>query len=306
VTEGILKAGYVAIIGRPNVGKSTLMNSFLKQKVAAVSPRPQTTRRRQLGILTLPEVQVVFEDTPGIHNPKNRLGEFMNEEALVILTDVDLILWMMDGSQPPEEEDRLVASQISSLRKPPPIILVLSKADLVSMEQRDDRLASFLDLLGGIHVSHLWVSAVSHENLDQLLQDVERFMPEGQFFFEEDQITDFYERDIAADLIRESALLILRDEVPHEIGVRVDDYKERSEDLSYIAATIFVNKESQKGIVIGKNGEMLKRIGQSARAEIESMSGKRAYLELRVKVHKNWREDVGMLQVLGYYHRKEG
>jgi GTPase len=306
MSESILKSGYVAIIGRPNVGKSTLMNGFLKQKVAAVSPRPQTTRRRQLGILTLAETQMVFVDTPGIHTPRHHLGEYMNEEALAALADVDLILWMVDGSQPVEEEDRLVGKQIAALRNPPPLIQVLNKADLVPLDARITRQDAFRNILPDVQMKHIWISAFTQEGLNDLLQEAQKYIPEGEPFFDEDQVTDFYERDIAADLIREAALLILRDEVPHEIGVRLDDYKERTGDMVYIGATIFVNKESQKGIVIGKNGETLKRIGSAARAEIETMSGGRVYLELRVKVHKNWREDSNMLRLLGYYHRKEG
>lgn len=285
------------------MGKSTLLNHFLEQKVAAVSPRPQTTRRRQLGILTLPEAQVVFVDTPGIHHPVHKLGEFMNEEAASVLKDMDCVLWLVDASQDPGEEDSLVAARLAPLKEPPVVFLVLNKVDLIPPQQQEARQVAYASLLP--RAIPQWVSAVSGRGCKDLLDQVLKHLPEGEPFFDADQVTDLFERDIAADLVREAALLHLRDEVPHAIAVRVDEYKERSETQVYIGATIFVERDSHKAIVIGKGGEMLKKIGSTARREIEEMSGKKLYLELRVKVNKNWRNDPNSLGLFGYVHPAE-
>ena len=262
------KSGFIAIVGRPNVGKSTLMNRLLKQKVAAVSPRPQTTRRRQLGILTLPAAQVVFLlILPVYTNPINRLGEFMNEEASATLQDADVILWIVDGSDVPQEADRLAAQRMVETNKLPPVLLILNKSDQVQPADRPARAALYQELLS-IKLC-LWVSSIHGEGVDALLTILLDHIAEGPAFYDEDQVTDFYERDIASDLIRESALVLLRDEIPHEMAVRIDEYKERDEQNAYISATLFVSKESHKGIVIGKGAEMLKKIGTLARQQIE-------------------------------------
>jgi len=303
------RAGYVAVVGKPNVGKSTLMNTFVKQKVAAVSPRRQTTRRKQLGILTNKASQIVFIDTPGLHKPVHRLGEFMNEEAESALQDADLILFLVDASQNPDEEDRLLAEKLASLKAPaPPVILALNKVDLVLPEDQPRRQAVYQTLVeqAGLQPASLTLfSAVKGTQIDDLLDDLIRRLPEGLPFFEEEQVTDLYEREIAADLVREAAMLHLRDEMPHVIAVRIDEYTERSETAAYIAATLFVERDSQKGIVIGQGGAMLKKIGTTARIEIEAMSGRQVFLELRVKVHKNWRNDADALRQFGFFHREE-
>ena len=293
----------VAIIGRPNVGKSTLINAFMGQKIAAVSPRPQTTRRKQLGILTLPDAQIVFMDTPGLHIPVHKLGEYMNEVAAATLDDADLLLWMVDASEPPQEEDRLIAARLKALRKPAPMLLVLNKVDLVRESDLPARRDAFLALLPT--AQHMMISASLGRGRDELLNTILSFLPEGELFFDEEQVTDANERDIAAELIREAALLNLREEVPHGIAVRVDEFKERSEDMAYIGATLFVERESHKGIVIGQGGTMLKKIGSAARREIELMSGRKVFLELRVKVNKNWRSNPDALRLLGYFQEKE-
>jgi GTPase len=297
------KAGYIAVVGRPNVGKSTLINYLLGQKVAAISPRPQTTRRRQLGILTTESYQVVFVDTPGIHKPHHMLGEFMNEEALKALEEVDAIAWLVDGMTAPLEEDQLVAQRLESLKKRPPVFLALNKTDQLAAEQLSQRQAEYGALLPEARL--LPISAMTGQGVDILLQSIIALLPEGESFFSAEEITDLYEREIAAELIREAALLILRDEVPHGIAVRIDEFIERGETGARITATLFVERESHKGIVIGQGGEMLKKIGSAARHEIESMSGRKVFLELRVKVSKNWRNNPEILRWLGYVKRKD-
>ncbi|MCJ7529475.1 MAG: GTPase Era [Anaerolineales bacterium] len=291
------KAGFVAVMGRPNVGKSTLINTLLEQKIAAVSPKPQTTRRRQLGILDLENSQIIFEDTPGVHRPRHKLGECMNKEALQAFEQADLILFMGDASSLPQEEDQQLARIIAEIKLPPPVILALNKEDLVSGEVLEEQRSVYQDLLPGAVL--LPISAIDRQSLDVLLDTIIAYLPEHPPFFE-DQVTDLYERDIAADLIREAALEHLQDEVPHSIAVRVDEYNERGEHGAYIAVTMFVERESQKGIVIGQNGTMIKHIGATARQKIEVMSGRTVFLELRVKVRKNWRDDEETLRLFGF------
>lgn len=297
------KAGYVAVVGRPNVGKSTLINTLLDQKVAAVSPKPQTTRRRQLGILTKENLQIVFVDTPGIHKPQHKLGDYMNDEALHSITDADVVLWLLETDEPLTIEDRLIAERLSAIRKLPPVLLLLTKVDLVDAQALDDFKKAALDLFPAKDM--LEISAFQIKGLDELLQLLQEMLPASEPFFDEDTVTDYYERDIAAELIRESAMYFLRDEVPHCLAVRMDEYKERSETNAFIEATFFVERDSQKGIVIGKGGEMLKKIGTRARQEIESMSGRQVFLSLRVKVNKNWRNSPEALHLLGYEELKE-
>ncbi len=292
------RAGYSALVGRPNVGKSTLMNALLGQKVAAVSPRPQTTRLRQLGILTLENAQVIFMDTPGMHLPVHKLGEYMNQVAEDSLRDADVILWLVDASAPPTEEDRRVAVRLNALKHHPPILLVLNKMDIVNAGVLAERQGLFQALLPQAKL--VAVSAVTGQNCDTLLQQILAQLPEGAPFFSEDQVTDFYERDIAAELIREAALNHLRDEIPHGLAVRIDEFTERSNGGAYIHATLLIERETHKGIVIGRNGEMLKQIGSTARGEIESMSGRKVFLELKVKVNANWRNRPDALRWLGY------
>jgi len=285
-------------MGKPNVGKSTLLNALMGQKIAAVSPRPQTTRKRQMGILTLQDAQVIFVDTPGVHQPRYKLGEAMNREALSTLEECDLIVWIVDASQPPDDEDRLLAAQISRLERPVDTLLALNKIDLAGANSLPEHQAAFTALLPLAQPQA--ISATRGDGLDALLRTIVAHLPENPPYFPEDQLTDLYERDLAADLIREAALYLLRDEVPHGIAIRIDQYTERGEHGAYIEATLIVEKETHKGIVIGQGGSMLKQIGSRARREIESMSGRKVYLSVRVKVRKNWRDDEHVLKSFGY------
>jgi len=295
------KTGYVTLVGRPNVGKSTLINTLLSQKVAAVSPKPQTTRKRQLGILTLENAQIIFQDAPGIHQPRHKLGQFMLQEAIDALKDADVLLFMVDASQPPCEDDEQAAAELRE--RPQPTFLVLNKIDLLSKKQSLKGVisryqADYQKLLPQAKV--MAVSALQYNSLAQLLAEIINILPEHPAFFEDEQLTDWYERDIAAELLREASLNCLRDEVPHGIAVRIDEYTERSERGAFIAATLFCERESQKAIIIGKHGEMLKQIGSEARHEIEAMSGRKVFLEIRVKTQKNWRNNVKSLKSFGY------
>ena len=293
------RSGFIAIIGRPNVGKSTLVNALLGQKIAAVSPKPQTTRKRQLGILTTDTAQLVFVDTPGMHNPRHKLGQFLNQEAEESLEDVDVILWLVDASVKPTDEDKEIASLLSRTPRRTPLVLAANKVDLVPAEVLTARLEAYQASLKK-EARLIFISAAQNQNLDQLLELLILLSPIRPPEFDEEQVTDSYERDIAADLIREACLHHLRDEVPHGVGVRIDEFAERDNGMLYIAATIFVERNSQKGILIGEGGRMMKAIGSGARKEIEEMSGRKIYLELRVKVLKDWRNDENAMQRLGY------
>lgn len=299
IIQQSFRSGFVSIIGRPNVGKSTLVNALMGQKIAAVSPKPQTTRARQLAILSNEDAQIILMDTPGMHHPIHTLGRAMNAIVEETLLDSDVILWLVDASQPPQPEDRLIADFFRSVKHLPPVVLGLNKMDLLGKKEREVRRKEFLDLYPEI-ADVLPLSARDHSGLDELLQKLKAMLPVGSAYFPEEQVTDYQERQIAADLIREAALLFLQQEVPHAIAVRVDEFSERESGAAYIAATLFVEKESQKGIVIGKGGARLKKIGSLARKSIEEMSGRSVFLQLRVKVSENWRDNVTFLRRMGY------
>ena len=290
-------SGFVPIAGRPNVGKSTLINALLGQPIAAVSPRPQTTQKQQLGILTMDNAQVIFVDTPGIHHPVHKLGEQMNAAAKEAIEDGDLVLVLFDLSAPPGEEDLQLRDSLLALDPAPPMLVALTKLDLVPEDRLSDRRAVFQALLPDTPV--LTVSTRLPDTLTTLIDAIVERLPEGPRYYPEEDITTTYSRDIAADIIRAACLRLLHQEVPYCIAVRIDEFKERTNGL-YIAATLFVERDSQKGIVIGKGGSMLRSIGTEARKEIEDALQTRLYLDLHVKVMKNWRNDVEALKRFGY------
>ena len=287
------KSGYVAVMGKPNVGKSTLINAVMGQKIAAVSAKPQTTRKQQLGILTTDEAQIIFMDTPGIHKEYHKLGGLMNEEARAALEENDLALFIVDLSASPDEEDQALAEILEQSGDAFPVILVLNKADLVHEDTVESRQRKYQELLET--KKQIVISATDKTGLDHLMEIIIEELPEGPIYYDPEQVTDLYERDIASDLIREAALTLLKKEVPHSIAIRIDEFTERGEDGAYIEATMFVERDSQKAIVIGKGGTMMKKIGAMARKEIEKMSGRKIFLRIRVKVRKNWRNDDGFL-----------
>jgi len=291
------RSGFVALVGKPNVGKSTLLNAWLGQKVAAVSAKPQTTRNRLLGILSRPDAQVIFIDTPGIHLPRTRLGEYMVAEARRAVPDADVVLFMVDASEPPTRADQEVA-RVLAQAPDTPTLLVLNKVDLLSSEEVETRRTAYEAL--GSYVASVPISALTGHNRDALLERTIALLPPGPRYYPEDQVTDQQERFVAAELIRERALELLQQEVPHALAVVVDDFKPRENGVVYISATVYTERESQKGIVIGHDGAMLKRIGREARLALEEFLGTRVYLELRVKTRKNWRRDEQFLRQLGY------
>ena len=293
------RSGYIAIIGRPNVGKSTLVNALLGQKIAAVSPKPQTTRRRQLGILTEDKYQLVFVDTPGIHNVRNKLGKFLNQEAEESLAGVDVVVWLVDSSAKPTDEDKQIGQLLGKLPRRTPLVLAANKMDLIPAETLERNLEAYQASVKK-DAKVVAISATHKLHLDELVELLVSLSPFRAPEYDEDQVTDSYERDIAADLIREACLNHLRDEVPHGVGVRIDEFKERENGMLYIGATIFVERDSQKGIVIGDSGKMMKNIGSDARKEIEEMGGRKVFLELRAKVLKDWRNDENAMQRFGY------
>ncbi|MDD5154348.1 MAG: GTPase Era [Desulfovibrionales bacterium] len=292
------KSGYVAIIGAPNVGKSTLLNRFLGQKTAIVSPRPQTTRNRILGILTQSEYQIIFLDTPGIHKAKNVLGEFMVKAAVDTLREVDVVLLTVDaGLHPFGNDTALVIEKLHNI--PTPVILAINKIDLIKKETLLPLIAQYKDIYDFKAI--VPVSALTGEGVDLLLTDMLTLIPAGVPYYPSDMITDQPERFIAAEIIREKIFLLTGQEIPYATAVIIDEFKENAEkQITSISATIYVEKDSQKGIVIGKGGSLLKKIGESARREIEVMVGTKVFLRLWVKIRKGWAKSPEIIKQLGY------
>ena len=290
------KSGFIAVIGRPNVGKSTLINSLIGQKIAIMSDKPQTTRNRILCILTRPEAQIVFLDTPGIHKPKHKLGEYMVKAAEGTLKEVDAIFFVVDATEKMGPGEYYILERLQATAKP--VILVVNKLDLIEKEQVLPIISHYTDKYPFVGV--VPISAKEETNLDALIEEVEKYLPEGPQYYPEDMVTDQPERLIVAELVREKALQLTRDEVPHAIAVDVDEMKARDNGDTYIRATIYVERDSQKGILIGAKGSMLKEIGKLARADIEMLLGTRVFRDLWVKVKKDWRDRDSVLRGFGF------
>ncbi len=295
------KTGFITLIGRPNVGKSTLMNHLIGQKIAITSNKPQTTRNRILTVYTDDECQMIFLDTPGIQNTKNKLGEYMTKAAKSTISEVDVVLWLVEPSTYIGEVEKSIAEDLKSCKGP--VILVINKIDTVSEESLSKFEEAYKKEMDFAKVVR--VAALKGQNIDEVMGAIKQFLPYGPPFYDEDTITDQPERQIAAEIIREKALRLLRDEVPHGIAVTIEKMREREDnpDLMDIEATIICERDSHKGIVIGKGGTMLKKIGSAARKDIEEMVECQVNLQLFVKVRRDWRDDKNQLKNFGYDSR---
>ena len=289
------KSGFVTLIGRPNVGKSTLMNYLIGQKIAITSNKPQTTRNRIQTVLTTDEGQIVFVDTPGIHKAKNKLGEYMVNVAEKTLNEVDVVLWLVEPTTFIGAGEQHIAKQLQRVKTP--VILVINKVDSVKREEILPAIAAYKDIYDFADI--VPVSARSGDNTDELLRVIMKYLPYGPQFYDEDTVTDQPERQIVAELIREKALHSLQDEIPHGIAVAIDRMKMQNK-VMHIDATIICERDSHKGIIIGKGGAMLKKIGSNARYELEHMLDSKVNLKLWVKVKKDWRDSDFMIKNFGY------
>ncbi len=297
MSEGKFKSGFVSIIGRPNVGKSTLLNTLIGEKIAIVSDKPQTTRNKILGIKNLSGVQIVFLDTPGIHKPRHKLNEYMVKTALSTLYEVDIILFMVEAGEPFGSGDRYIIDLLSKVTRP--VFLLINKVDKVQKGVVLPQIEEYRQLYP--FKEFFPVSALCGDNLDRLLDSIVKELPEGPQYFPEDITTDQPMRFIASEIIREKIFQLTHQEIPYSIAVEIEDFKESEErNLAIIRGVIFVERDSQKGIVIGKGGAMLKKVGQLAREEIEAIMGIKVFLELWVKVKDRWQSDDRILKMLGY------
>lgn len=291
------KSGYAVIIGRPNVGKSTLMNHLIGQKIAITSNRPQTTRNRIETVLTTDEGQIIFLDTPGmIRKADNKLGEYLIDVSDRTIGDADVILWLIEPSPYIGHGDQNIAEKLKKQKKP--VILIINKIDTVEKTKVPEILNAWEKVLAFDDM--IAVSALRGLNVEEVIRAILRRLPEGPRYYDEDTVTDQNMRQLASEIIREKALRALNEEVPHGIAVQIDSYKERSEDLTAIEASIICERDSHKGIIIGKGGSMLKKIGSAARHDIEEMAGTKVYLKLFVKVRKNWRDSEKDVKAFGY------
>ncbi|MBP2626354.1 MAG: GTP-binding protein Era-like-protein [Firmicutes bacterium] len=290
------KSGFVSVIGRPNVGKSTLINSLIGQKVVIMSDKPQTTRNKIMCVLTLNDAQILFIDTPGIHKPKHKLGEYMLKAAENTLREVEVIFFVVDATEDIGGGERYILELLSTIKTP--VILVVNKIDKIEKNKLlpiIQKYAALYDFAGVVPIS-----AIEHTNLDNLVLEVKKYLEPGPQYYPEDMVTDQPERIVITELIREKALHLTRDEIPHSIAVDIEEIVNRPNDTLYVRAVIYVERESQKGIVIGAKGQLLKEIGQLARLDIENLLGSKIFLDLWVKVKKDWRNKEGSLRTFGY------
>ena len=295
-----MKAGYAALVGRPNVGKSTLMNRMIGQKIAITSDRPQTTRKRIETVYTDERGQIIFVDTPGIHKAKNKLGEYMDAVAEKSFGDADVILWIVEPvTRIGAGEERIAALLGAAVKKNKPVVLVINKTDTrKNPEEITEVIRAYKEKCSYREI--VCVSALTGKNEDELMDVIFRFLPEGPLLYDEETVTQIPVREIAAELIREQMLKILKEEIPHGTAVMIEKFTERRDGLCDIQADIICERDSHKGIILGRGGEMLKRIGTAARLEIEELTGTRVNLRLFVKVRKNWRDHEGFIRSYGY------
>lgn len=292
-----VRSGFVALVGRPNAGKSTLVNAVVGSKVAIVSDRPQTTRHRLRAVLDREDAQVVFVDTPGLHKPHDALGEELNRSALLALADVDVACLVVDASAKVGTGDEWVARHVAASKAPK--VLVLTKADLVSQERAAAQVEAARALVP--FDAEVVVSAAEGFNVDAFVSKVAAMLPQGPRYFPRDMATDQPLEVMVAEFIREKVLLATRDEVPHAVGVALDELSfDESRELATVRAVIYVERDSQKGIIVGKGGEMIKRIGTEARHDLERLLGNRVFLDLNVKVKRDWRRDASQIRRFGY------
>ncbi|ASK63159.1 GTPase Era [Virgibacillus phasianinus] len=290
------KSGFVAIIGRPNVGKSTFMNRVIGQKIAIMSDKPQTTRNKIQGVLTDKESQLVFIDTPGIHKPKHRLGDFMVKIAENTLNEVDAILFMINAKEGYGKGDQYILDRLQEVKRP--VYLIINKIDLIHPDELFPLIENYKDKYKFEEV--IPISALQGNNVTHLLDVLKEKLPEGPRYYPEDQVTDHPERFIIGELIREKVLQLTHEEIPHSIAVVIENIEKRESNAIFIQATVITERKTQKGILIGKQGNMLKNIGKNARKDIESLLGTKVYLELWVKVQKDWRNKQSQLKEYGF------
>lgn len=293
-----MKSGFISIIGRPNVGKSTLLNGILGEKIAIATSKPQTTRNTIRGIYTTGDCQMVFIDTPGIHKPKTKLGNFMTDSALNTFKEVDLVLFLVDDSLSQGPGDKYIVEMLKNINTPK--FLVINKMDKINPEDYEKIYNEYEQT--GIFDEIFPVSALEQKNIDILLESIEKFIPEGPQYFPSDMITDHPERFIVSEILREKVLMFLEDEVPHGVAIEIESFQEE-ERVTRISAVVYCEKKSHKGIIIGQGGRKLKGIGKSAREEIEALLGNKVFLQLWVKVKENWRNSDFALSNFGYKDR---
>ncbi len=298
-----MKCGFVSIIGRPNVGKSTLLNQILGQKIVITTDKAQTTRKRIKGILTENEGQIIFVDTPGVHRPLNKLGEFLMDEAKFALPDADLILFLVDGSEPAGKGDKWIAENLLKDSKIP-VILVMNKVDKIKNQQKIEENLMSYKFLFEENIPVIRISAKTGRNKDTLISNIFKKIPEGEKLYPDDVVTEETMRSVAEEIVREKILLNTQDEIPHSVAITIDRYEE-TDEIDRIYATIYCEQKSQKGILIGKGGSLLKKIGTEARIELEGIVDKKVFLALEVKIEKDWRKKDKVLKNFGYVSDKK-